>query len=504
MRLTDITVSVAIALAVTTALFALRRNEPIDADEGYLWYGTQRVVAGELPVRDFRSYEPGRYFWCAAALRVRGDRLSVLRGASHAFFALAMVAALCALQSAGLPAIALGASAVAIGAWAFPQYKLFEPAIALLTFAAGFVLLADPRPAAAVLGGAAVGLAALFGFNLFLYAAASITVMLGWSMIESGASPDLSGWMVLGAIALSLPLTVLLVVSRPFRNAFVQRRIITVLRRGSSNLPMSVPLPWRPPATAVRGYSRWRRWVFGLLFVVVAVLPVALFVGLALDGASPNDEPMAAARVAAATTGLLWWHHAYSRADVPHLAQAVLPALLLGLLAGSPGAWSIAVCSAAAIGSIALNIADLLLVSQRTNREQYVRRLVRGEWITLRVDQERLLDRVDSVRGPGDECVMAVPLLAWVYPVLGLRAPIYDIFCVYPASIAEQERMLAEVRRAGVNLIVVHNTPLDDRDDLRFSSTHPLVWEHVQADFVTVQSPDLVSDIHVFQRMPSE
>lgn len=504
MRLTDVTLSVAIALAVTTTLFALRRHEPIEADEGYLWYGTQRVVAGELPLRDFRSYEPGRYFWCAAALRIGGDRLGVVRGASHAFFLLAMIAALGALQSAGLSAVALGASAIAIGAWAFPQYKLFEPAIALVTFAAGFVLLADPRPATAVLGGAAVGLAALFGFNLFLYAGASMTVILGWSMIESGASPELPGWMVLGVIALSLPLTVLLVVSRPFRNAFVQRRIITVARRGSSNLPMSVPLPWRPPTTAVQGCSRWRRWVFGSLFIVVAVLPVALFIGLALVGASPNDEPMAAARVAAATTGLLWWHHAYSRADVPHLAQAVLPALLLVLLAVSPGSWSIAACSAAAVGSIALNIDDLLLISQRANREQHVRRLVRGEWITLRVDQERLLARVDSVRAAGDECVMAVPLLAWVYPVLGLRAPVYDIFCVYPASIDDQERMLAEARRAGVNLIVIHNAPLDAREDLRFSSTHPLVWDHLQGDYVTVPSPELVSDIHVFQRLPSD
>jgi len=69
-----------LSVALVILSLYLQCNIGLDlAEEGSLWYGAVQTASGQVPVRDFKYYDLGRYYWTAFWLRLLGNNLISLR-----------------------------------------------------------------------------------------------------------------------------------------------------------------------------------------------------------------------------------------------------------------------------------------------------------------------------------------------------------------------------------------------------------------------------------------
>jgi hypothetical protein len=492
----------ALAAALTVARFYVDVRERIVPDEGYLWYGALRTLAGEVPVRDFRSYEPGRYYWSALWLRVLGPGIVPLRIAMHAFLFGGLTCGLLSLRLAGASWAAVAAAGVLLAAWTYWQYKPFEPACGLAAVLAGVVVLLHPGWPAVVACGAVAGGSTFFGLNIALYSTASLAGLAVLAAAQPGDALGL-GTAVLafggGWCAGALPLAAMAVAVRGFGARLVQRRVRTVVARGTTNLPIPVPWPWRPIPLTGQPLS-WFGWrLLGVAFVVLPMFGLAVVVWAAL--ADRHDVAAHAALVSGATVGAAWLHHAFSRADLTHLSTGATPFLVaLGALFTGPG-W--ALFPVLLVWSALTVVAGNPRVERRRWRAAFVRRDTGGAGIWMLRQEATLLDAASSAAGrllDPEEPLFAAPTLALLFPVLGRRSAVYDTYCVYPASTGEQEAMIESLERERTRLAFVEDAPLDGRDELLFSRTHPAVWAYLTSRFEPLEEEGMPPSMHVFWR----
>ncbi len=492
----------ALAAALTGAVLYVDLRERIVPDEAYLWYGTLRTLAGEVPLRDFRSYEPGRYYWSALWLLLLGRGIVPLRIGVHAFFFGGLTCGLLALRLAGASWPSVVATGVLLAAWTERQHKLFERAWALAAVLPGVIVLLHPGWPAAAACGAVAGASAFFGLNIALYSTAALAELALLAAVKSGGALGVGvavaafagGW-----CAGALPLASLALAVRGFAARLVQRRVSAVVARGATNLPLPVPWPWRPVPTTGLRLSRlgWR--LLGASFVVLPAFGLAVVVWAAL--AERNDVAAHAALISGATVGAAWLHHAFSRADLAHLSTAAPPFLVAfgALFAGTGWALLPVLLAWSALTVVAVNPR----LDRLRRQASYERRDIGGAAIWLPRHEARLHDAVSATAGRllgPEEPLFAAPTLALFFPLLGRRSAVYDTYCLYPAGAHEEDAMIESLEREGARLAFVEEVPFDGRDELRFSRTHPAVWAYLTSRFEPLAIEGVPPSLHVFWR----
>ncbi|MEJ2265110.1 MAG: hypothetical protein P8X95_16825 [Anaerolineales bacterium] len=121
-----------LSLALASLLFLLTGHVGLGlGDEGHLWYGMIHTARGAVPIRDFRSYDPGRYYWAAGWSLIFGSGIVVLRIANAVFQFIGLSLGLTAVSRVTTNKWVLALAGMLLAVWMFPAHKVYEHSLAI-------------------------------------------------------------------------------------------------------------------------------------------------------------------------------------------------------------------------------------------------------------------------------------------------------------------------------------------------------------------------------------
>jgi len=468
-------------------------------DEGFLWYGAQRTALGEVPIRDFMAYDPGRYYWSAGFMLAFGDTgIMTLRIAIAAFQILGLLTGLMLIARA-LPRQTLEShlflllAAATLALWMFPRHKLFDISLSIFLIGALSFLVQSPTPRRHFITGLCIGLIAVFGRNHGTYGAIGCIGVMLWLSINRTTAPGFISGLLFWSVGVALgfaPILLLALLVPGFAGAFWESiRFLFELK--ATNLPLPVPWPWRANFYPALIGQTLREVLIGLFFIGLLV-----FAGLAILWVSwqrISHRPVQPALAATAFLALPYAQFAYSRADVAHLAQGIFP-LLLGcfiLIATRTVRirWplALALCTASFWVMHVFDPGWQCRIGKHCVAVQVSGSLLQTDPGTAR--DMALLRQLADRYAPGNEAILVLPYWPGAYALLNRPAPIWETYALFPRPEAFEAKEIARIKHANPSFALILDMPLDGREELRFKHTHPLTQQYVLDNFQALPNP---------------
>jgi len=486
--------SVAFACVLAAAIFVLERHFGFNlGDGGFLWYGAQRTLAGDVPLRDFMSYDPGRY-WLAAAYMsgVHDNGILALRAWLAIVEALGLSLLVLVVANGRVkPRFSeLAALALLAACWMYPDHKMLDITLSIACVAVFAWLLNSPSPRRFFGAGLYVGLSAVIGRNHGVYGIVACVLALAYLCYgERSARPLKAGipWGALGIAAGFSPMLVAFVVSPGLWGAFVQS-VMLLVNSSETNLPLPVPWPWLVSFGNLASLEAVRETLIGFGFVL---LPVFALAGIArLLVRRGNDAPVIGTVFAAAViTVIPYAHYAFSRADVGHLAHSIFPAMI-GLMcwpaaAGRDRRWPTLILLVIAV----ITMAPLMPRIQAMREHDWQRVQVGHDMLVVPPKTAKsiaLLQQIDHDNVGPNQTLLVAPLWPAAYAILGRIAPVWDIYGLFPRSAGFEAADIARLKTKSIGAVVLQDVAVDGRDELRFKNTHPLLQAYIDQHFDAV------------------
>ena len=489
----------AISCLVVALLFAWQGNKGFNLwDEGYLWYGVQRVLKNEVPILDFLAYDPGRYYWSAVLLTMMGDSgIMSLRGSVAIFQALGLFVGLMLVtrstsSNGKLDGVFLLLAVVTLVMWMFPRHKLFDISLSICLLGVLTWLVKNPIPQRYFYAGVCVGFVAVFGRNHGVYGALGSMGVIAWLGIRTRSGPGFLKGILLwgGGVAMGfLPILLMAILIPGFAIAFWES-VRLLFEQKATNLPLPVPWPWAVDFAGLPSGEVVRGILVGLFF-----LGTLAFGGFGMAWVvyqRLQERALPPALVAAGFLAIPYAHHAFSRADVGHLAQGIFPSMVgcLVLLSASQARmkWPLA----AALCASSVWVMHIHHPGwQCLERDACVEVDISGSH--LQVDSGTanaiaLMRQLADQYAPNGQSFMVTPFWPGAYALLERRSPVWEIYALLPRPEAFEREEIERMKASGLGFVFIFDMALDGREELRFRNTHPLMYQFVQNNFERISN----------------
>jgi hypothetical protein len=483
--------SALLGAAYSGVSYVLQRRIGLNlADEGYLWCGARDTATGAQPIRDFDSYDPARYWWTAAVMKLRvDDGVLSMRLAAAVWEAAALFAFFRLARRTGRGRVTSLCEALLLQIWMFPLYRIYDNALPVLTTLVLTRLVEKPSPQRFFETGVYASFSALVGRNHGVYSIASLAAVaaltpFGREQLRAGAVA-----LPVGLVCGYSPVLALCAVDRGFRAKFAGG-IARQFQRGTAAAKLPLPWPWR-----VFGKTTSRRaLVSSLLF---AALPIAYGAALIARFAAPKHAEAKPSSLAAACVGLAYLHCVYSRAGLAHIASGIFPCLWLA-------------CSFGAVPRLAFAAATVAMSEYLTpilqmafSPEPFESSEVHGDMLLLPASEAQFLSNLAAeLRAAGAEgrVVAFVPHYPALYPILSKPIALYEIYMALVASEEEQSELIAQLQENDARFVVMRDIALDQNEILRMQNSHASFWHYLLARFERVPTGTLPADVLLLRR----
>jgi hypothetical protein len=477
------------------------------SDEGFLWYGSVATAGGQVPLRDFQSYEPGRYYWSAAWSFILGDEIKSLRLSVALFQGIGLLFGLLAIRRVikSWPGLLLASLLLVI--WMYPRHKYFEHSIAMMGVYFAVLLLENPCLKRHFIAGVFIGLAAFFGRNHGLYNFLGFGLLILFIWYKTDRNIFIKRFFIWGCGILVgySPMFFMLAFIPGFWESFWD----SVLFYARHSTPVgSLPWPWTVDLSLVH----WGTMSFYNLALGIFYLFVIMFYILAASVSliSPREQIFnRRLLIASVFIGIFYMHLALFGRDWSHMAQAIHPMLIAILSIPSiffKGRSKRLVWAIIGAGFLIMTLPMVPLnplYPRLKFPELYVRYDLGGDRLMIREKRKTFIEcvkQIDKKLFKKDDAIFIAPHWPAFYVILKRPSPVWEIYFLLPISKDIQSSMIAELEEKNVRWIMLGDVPFWGKDENRFRNSHAVMYRHIMENYAPVNVECLGKDVQLLQR----